>query len=126
VERVTLIGGFWLGIPVLQLTAGLLLAGSAAFAVVTLPVELNASRQAVRWLEQGGIVTDTELPGIRRVLRAAAFTLRGRDRLPPRPPAVRVPRCCDGRRLTPSRVVTAGEISVRAAGAVATGRRRRR
>jgi uncharacterized protein len=71
---VTLIGGFWLGIPVLQLTAGLLLAGSAAFAVVTLPVELNASRQAVRWLEQGGIVTDTELPGIRRVLRAAAFT----------------------------------------------------
>jgi uncharacterized protein len=74
VERVTLIGGFWLGIPVLQLTAGLLLAGSAAFAVVTLPVELNASRQAVRWLEQGGIVTDTELPGIRRVLRAAAFT----------------------------------------------------
>jgi uncharacterized protein len=71
---VILIGGFWLGIPVLQLTAGLLLAGLAAFAVITLPVELHASRQAVRWLEQSGIVTDTELPGIRRVLRAAAFT----------------------------------------------------
>jgi uncharacterized protein len=69
-----LIGGFWLGIPVLQLAAGLLLAGLAAFAVITLPVELNASRQAVRWLEQSGLVTSTELPGIRRVLRAAAFT----------------------------------------------------
>jgi uncharacterized protein len=69
-----LIGGFWLGIPLLQVAAGLLLAGLAAFAVVTLPVELSASRRAVRWLEQSRLVTATELPGVRRVLRAAAFT----------------------------------------------------
>jgi uncharacterized protein len=69
-----LIGGLWLGIPILQVAAGLLLAGLAAFAVVTLPVELSASRQAVRWLAQSGLVTGTELPGVRRVLRAAAVT----------------------------------------------------
>jgi uncharacterized protein len=69
-----LIGGLWLGIPILQVAAGLLLAGLAAFAVVTLPVELSASRRAVRWLAQSGLVTDTELPGVRRVLRAAAVT----------------------------------------------------
>jgi uncharacterized protein len=71
---IILIGGFWLGIPVLQVAAGLLLAGLAVFAVVTLPVELSASRQAVRWLEQSGLVAGPELPGVRRVLRAAAFT----------------------------------------------------
>jgi uncharacterized protein len=68
------IGGFWLGIPLLMLAAGVLLAGLAVFALVTLPVEFNASRLAVRWLRDGGLATAEEVPAVRRVLRAAAST----------------------------------------------------
>lgn len=73
-SSVILIGGFLLGIPPLIGAAAVLLAGLAVFAVITLPVELHASRQAVAWLADSHLVSDTELPGIRRVLRAAAFT----------------------------------------------------
>jgi uncharacterized protein len=68
------IGGFWIGIPVLMGLAGLLMAGLALFALVTLPVELNASKRAVGWLESSGLAATDELPLVRRVLRAAAFT----------------------------------------------------
>lgn len=44
------------------------------FQVVTLPVELNASRRALRMLEDGGYVTYEESDMARRVLRAAAMT----------------------------------------------------
>ncbi len=52
----------------------------AAFAVVllfhlvTLPVEVNASRRAYRLLSNYGIVSSTEATSVQRVLRAAAFT----------------------------------------------------
>jgi uncharacterized protein len=68
------IGGFWLGIPVLMAAAGLLVIGLAAFALVTLPVELGASRLAVGWLADAGLATGAEVPAVRRVLRAAAST----------------------------------------------------
>lgn len=44
------------------------------FTVVTLPVELDASRRAVVALEQLNIITPAEVPGTSRVLKAAALT----------------------------------------------------
>lgn len=44
------------------------------FTLVTLPVELNASRRALTLLENGGFLTSDELPGARSVLSAAALT----------------------------------------------------
>lgn len=50
-------------------------AGALVFALVTLPVELNASRRAMGFLEQSGVLTtDDELRGAKSVLNAAALT----------------------------------------------------
>ncbi len=47
----------------------------AAFALVTLPVELNASARAKRLLRETGIIqTEEEAAGVNRVLNAAALT----------------------------------------------------
>ena len=69
-----IIGGFWLSIPILTAAAGVLFVGLTAFALVTLPVEVTASRRALRWLDTAGLATAPELPAARRVLRAAALT----------------------------------------------------
>ena len=47
---------------------------STIFALVTLPVEFDASRRAVRMLTEGGYVTGEEEQGVRKVLNAAALT----------------------------------------------------
>lgn len=58
----------------------LMFAGIAAyslaimFQLVTLPVEFNASRRAMRCLSGSGTMNDEELSGSRRVLTAAAMT----------------------------------------------------
>lgn len=58
----------------------LALAGIAAFSLsvlfqlVTLPVEFNASRRAMRCLAGSGTMSDEQLKGSRRVLSAAAMT----------------------------------------------------
>lgn len=44
------------------------------FHVVTLPVELNASRRAVVQLADCGLVTNEEIPMVKKVLSAAALT----------------------------------------------------
>ncbi len=44
------------------------------FQVVTLPVEFNASRRAMKMLEGGGIMGQEELSMVRKVLGAAAMT----------------------------------------------------
>ena len=44
------------------------------FAAVTLPVEFNASRRAIRMLNSSGLITQEEEQGVRRVLNAAAMT----------------------------------------------------
>jgi hypothetical protein len=44
------------------------------FHIVTLPVELNASRRALAQLSETGLVTNDELPMVRNVLGAAALT----------------------------------------------------
>ena len=44
------------------------------FQLVTLPVEFNASRRGLDMLTGGGYVTEDELPGAKKMLRAAAMT----------------------------------------------------
>lgn len=48
--------------------------GSLLFALVTLPVELDASRRAKRMLLENGILSNDEIGGAGEVLSAAAFT----------------------------------------------------
>lgn len=56
----------WVGIA--------LVAISALFALVTLPVEYNASERAVAWLESSGTLGDESLDGAHEALRWAART----------------------------------------------------
>jgi len=44
------------------------------FHVVTLPVEFNASRRAVLQLSESGLISNEEIPMVRKVLGAAALT----------------------------------------------------
>lgn len=56
-------------------TAGLILFSAVAlFQLVTLPVELNASRRALNALKSGNLLDRTELSGAKKVLKAAALT----------------------------------------------------
>jgi len=57
----------WLGL--------LIFAGATLFTVITLPVELDASRRAMNMLEQSGLLASPQdAQGARSVLTAAAFT----------------------------------------------------
>ena len=57
------------------ITIGIVLFGLVvAFTLITLPVEFDASRRAVRMLSSGGYVDKDEEAGVRAVLRAAAMT----------------------------------------------------
>lgn len=47
---------------------------SLIFQLVTLPVEFNASSRALKAIESGNLLTDTELVGARKTLKAAAMT----------------------------------------------------
>ena len=44
------------------------------FSIITLPVEFNASARAIKTLNEANILTDNELVGAKKVLRAAAMT----------------------------------------------------
>lgn len=59
-------GMIWLGV--------VLFAAFVLFTVVTLPVEFDASRRAVIALQEVGIISESEAPGTRAVLNAAAMT----------------------------------------------------
>lgn len=52
----------------------LMFATVAIFQFATLPVEFNASGRAVEALSMSGTITDSELYGVRKVLKAAAMT----------------------------------------------------
>ncbi len=56
----------WLGVILFSLTV--------LFALITLPVEFDASARAKRLLVQQGLVTQEELAGVNEVLNAAALT----------------------------------------------------
>lgn len=47
---------------------------SLVFALVTLPVEFNASRRAIATLSEGGYLDSEEMRGVKAVLSAAALT----------------------------------------------------
>lgn len=64
-----LLGWFDLAIAGVALFAAVLL-----FQVVTLPVEFNASSRAIAMLSEGGYLAYDEIPGAKKVLRAAAMT----------------------------------------------------
>ena len=52
----------------------LLFSLTTIFQLVTLPVEFNASARAIATLDGEGLLDDDELPGAKKVLRAAALT----------------------------------------------------
>ena len=63
------------GLGLLAIKAAVVLFSLAVvFTVLTLPVEFDASRRAVRALASGGHLTNDELAGAKKVLRAAAMT----------------------------------------------------
>jgi Zn-dependent membrane protease YugP len=66
--------GFLFNHPLLMDIGILVFLVAAFFAIVTLPVEFDASRRALQLLTRHGIVTREELGGARAVLRAAALT----------------------------------------------------
>ncbi len=67
--------GLWLNVSGLAWLGVFAFAGATVFALITLPVELNASRRGLRLLEQSGIpMSQAEMQGARRVLNAAAMT----------------------------------------------------
>lgn len=49
-------------------------AATVLFSFVTLPVEIDASRRAVKWLESSGIATGEQMGYAKDALRAAAYT----------------------------------------------------
>ncbi len=68
------------GILLVNTFPGLLLAGIVLFALttlfsfITLPVEIDASRRAISWLDGSGIATTATLPKAQEALRLAAYT----------------------------------------------------
>ena len=52
----------------------ILFAATAVFAIITLPVEFNASRRAKKWLASSSLLTDAENRGVDTILDAAALT----------------------------------------------------
>lgn len=69
-----IIGGLFTQIPALAWGGVILFAAATAFALVTLPVEYNASARARQLLETNGVVTRDEFGGVRDMLNAAALT----------------------------------------------------
>jgi Zn-dependent membrane protease YugP len=61
--------GFYVALAGLFLFAAVVL-----FQLITTPVELDASRRALRLLAENGVIYPEEQQGARRMLRAAAFT----------------------------------------------------
>lgn len=66
--------GLVLGIGGLEIIGILFFSFAVVFQAITLPVEFNASRRALVQMENLGLVFDSEVPGARKVLGAAALT----------------------------------------------------
>ena len=59
-------GLIWIGIAMFAITT--------VFSLVTLPVEIDASRRAIAWLENSGLATYETLPMAKDALKWAAYT----------------------------------------------------
>lgn len=66
--------GLFMGQPQLLKLGIWLFTGFVIFTVITLPVEFNASKRAVKILTNTGYFSTTDLTGVRKVLNAAALT----------------------------------------------------
>jgi Zn-dependent membrane protease YugP len=66
--------GIFASMPALMNLGIILFLGYVIFALVTLPVEFNASSRAVQLLQGHGFVLPQEAQGVRAVLNAAALT----------------------------------------------------
>ncbi len=66
--------GFFLNTPFLMDLGIILFASVVVFHLVTLPVEFNASYQALGQLRGNGMLVDEEVQGAKKVLNAAALT----------------------------------------------------
>ena len=68
------LGGLWTQLTGLAWIGVILFAGATLFALVTLPVEYDASARARRLLAESGLVTREEYGGVQAMLNAAALT----------------------------------------------------
>ena len=66
--------GLLLGLEPLVSVGIILFAAVVLFQLVTLPVEFNASNRAIEILGSSGMLTTTEVKGVKKVLSAAAMT----------------------------------------------------
>ncbi len=73
-SSIAFVGGWIFGVPLLMAFSAAMMAGMVVFSLVTLPVERNASDRALKSLEETGMAAPEEIGGVRKVLRAAAFT----------------------------------------------------
>ncbi|MBR1808619.1 MAG: zinc metallopeptidase [Paludibacteraceae bacterium] len=72
---ILLAGVLLVNLSVIPLGVGIaLFAVTTLFSLVTLPVEIDASRRAVLWLEQAGITNAETTPMAKSALRSAAYT----------------------------------------------------
>ena len=71
-----LLGGMFLIdiFPALLVFGIILFATTTLFSFVTLPVEVDASRRAIRWLIASNVCDSEELPAAKDALHAAAYT----------------------------------------------------
>lgn len=66
--------GFFIRADFLIMTGFVLFSAAFLFHLVTLPVEFNASNRAISNLKSTNLLTDSEIKGAKKVLKAAAFT----------------------------------------------------
>jgi Zn-dependent membrane protease YugP len=69
-----IIGGFWFRISAFIALGIIVYAVIVLFQLITLPVEFNASSRAKLILQTSGLIARDEMPGVNRVLNAAALT----------------------------------------------------
>ncbi|ADO76903.1 zinc metallopeptidase [Halanaerobium praevalens] len=66
--------GFFIRADFLIMTGFVLFSAAFLFHLVTLPVEFNASNRAISNLKNSNLLNQEELKGVKKVLKAAAFT----------------------------------------------------
>lgn len=66
--------GLFMGMPKLAFTGVILFSLVLVFQLITLPVEFNASRRAIKVLDSAHLLYDDEVQGAKKVLSAAAMT----------------------------------------------------
>ena len=72
---ILLAGILLVNFSIIPLGVGIVLfATTTIFSFITLPVEIDASRRAVLWLEQAGITDSETTPMAKSALRSAAYT----------------------------------------------------